>query len=126
MHLPTIKLPTIQQLTKLTGLLRDLAAVLFTPCLTLYAVGVTYIIWRGPWPEGSAETQLMYLGVALIASLFVIALGSFWLQRRSIPEFKVSGGPTGFNAEISEGDIADLNDAKDKIAGVVEGVKPDA
>jgi hypothetical protein len=63
---------------------RDWAAILYTPVLTLCAVGQVLVIWLGPWPESTAALRLQFLGWGMIANLGLIGLGTFFLQRRTV------------------------------------------
>lgn len=63
---------------------RDWTAILYTPVLTICAVGQVMIIWLGPWPDSTAGQRLNFLGWALMVNLFLIGLGTFFLQRRTV------------------------------------------
>lgn len=63
---------------------RDWAAILYTPVLTACAAGVVLILWLGPWPDETAAQRLNYLGWTLIGLLFLIGLGTMFLQRRTV------------------------------------------
>lgn len=63
---------------------RDWTAILFTPVLTACGAGVALIVWLGPWPEETARQRLDYLGWTLIGLLFLIGLGTMFLQRRTV------------------------------------------
>lgn len=63
---------------------RDWAAILYTPVLTICAVGQVLVIWLGPWPETTAALRLQFLGWGMIANLGLIGLGTFFLQRRTV------------------------------------------
>lgn len=63
---------------------RDWAAILYTPVLTICAVGQVLVIWVGPWPEATAALRLQFLGWGMIVNLALIALGTFFLQRRTV------------------------------------------
>lgn len=63
---------------------RDWTAILYTPVLTFGAVGFVLVIWLGPWPEDQAGVQLQFLGWGLMVNLLLIALGTFFLQRRTV------------------------------------------
>ena len=63
---------------------RDWAAILYTPILTVCAVGQVLVIWLGPWPADTAAQRLNFLGWALMINLGLIALGTFFLQRRTV------------------------------------------
>lgn len=77
---------------------RDWAAILYTPILTLCAVGQVLIVWLGPWPDRTAELRINFLGWTLIGNLTLIALGTFFLQRRTV-NLKAST-PGGGSVEI--------------------------
>lgn len=63
---------------------RDWTAILYTPVLTVCAVGQVLVIWLGPWPERWTELRILFLGWSLIINMVLIALGTFFLQRRTV------------------------------------------
>lgn len=63
---------------------RDWTAILYTPILTLCAVGQTVVMVWGPWPPETASQRLTFLGWTLIGNLLLIGLGTFFLQRRTV------------------------------------------
>ena len=63
---------------------RDWAAILYTPVLTLCAVGQTAVLVWGGWPADTAEQRLTFLGWTLIGNLVLIGMGTFFLQRRTV------------------------------------------
>lgn len=63
---------------------RDWAAILYTPVLTVCAVGQVLVIWLGPWPDDTAGLRLQFLGWGMIVNLALIGLGTFFLQRRTV------------------------------------------
>lgn len=63
---------------------RDWAAILYTPVLTLCAVGQTIVMVWGGWPAETAAQRLNFLGWTLIGNLCLIGLGTFFLQRRTV------------------------------------------
>ncbi|QTC87912.1 hypothetical protein [Brevundimonas pondensis] len=63
---------------------RDWAAILYTPVLTICAVALTWIIVWGGWPAETASQRLNFLGWTLMGLLALIALGTFFLQRRTV------------------------------------------
>lgn len=63
---------------------RDWGAILYTPVLTICAVGQVLVIWLGPWPVETAALRLNFLGWTLIGNLALIGLGTFFLQRRTV------------------------------------------
>lgn len=63
---------------------RDWCAILYTPVLTVCAAGLVWIIVWGGWPSETAAQRLTFLGWSLIGLLFLIALGTFFLQRRTV------------------------------------------
>lgn len=63
---------------------RDWTAILYTPVLTVCAVGQVLVIWLGPWPEDTAGLRLSFLGWGMMINLLLIALGTFFLQRRTV------------------------------------------
>lgn len=63
---------------------RDWCAILYTPVLTACAAGLVWIIVWGGWPADTASQRLNFLGWSLIGLLFLIALGTFFLQRRTV------------------------------------------
>lgn len=75
-------LPRLRFLTRDEA--RDWCAILYTPVLTLCAAGLVYIIVWGGWPAETAAQRLTFLGWSLIGLLFLIALGTFFLQRRTV------------------------------------------
>lgn len=77
---------------------RDWMALLYVPVLTVCGIGVTLIIWLGPWPEATAPLRLTFLGWTLIGLLALIGLGTFFLQRRTV-NMKVET-PGGGSVEI--------------------------
>lgn len=77
---------------------RDWTAILYTPVLTACAVGQTVVMVWGPWPDETAAQRLTFLGWALIINLGLIALGTFFLQRRTV-NLKAST-PGGGSVEI--------------------------
>ena len=50
------------------------ALILAGPPLTLFAAGLVWIIWKGPWPAALADMQLTILGRALLISLALIGV----------------------------------------------------
>lgn len=77
---------------------RDWAAILYTPVLTICGAGLALIIWLGPWPDGTAEQRLNFLGLTLLGTLALIGLGTFFLQRRTV-NLKVETPAGSFEAE---------------------------
>lgn len=63
---------------------RDWTAILYTPVLTLCAAGLVWIIVWGGWPSDTAAQRLNFLGWTLLGLLLLIALGTFFLQRRTV------------------------------------------
>lgn len=63
---------------------RDWAAILYTPVLTVGGAWLISVIVWGGWPADTAEQRLNFLGWTLIGLLFLIALGTFFLQRRTV------------------------------------------
>lgn len=63
---------------------RDWTAILYTPVLTVCAGALTYVIVWGGWPADTAEQRLNFLGWTLIGLLFLIGLGTMFLQRRTV------------------------------------------
>jgi hypothetical protein len=63
---------------------RDWAAILYTPILTVCAVGQVLVIWLGPWPDETRPQRLNFLGWTLIGNLMLIGLGAFFLQRCTV------------------------------------------
>lgn len=63
---------------------RDWTAILYTPVLTVCAAALVYIIVWGGWPNDTAEQRLNFLGWTLLGVLFLIGLGTFFLQRRTV------------------------------------------
>lgn len=62
---------------------RDWAAILYTPVLTICAIGQTIGLLVG-WPENTAAQRINFLGIGLIVNLALIGLGTFFLQRRTV------------------------------------------
>lgn len=77
---------------------RDWLALLYVPILTFCGAGLVLIIWLGPWPETTASQRLNYLGLTLLGTLALIALGNFFLQRRTV-NLKVETPAGSFEAE---------------------------
>lgn len=81
--------PSIQKLKALADVLRDWAALLYTPVLTAYAVWLTcLIVWAWPWTRATESQRLQILGLALIAALGLIGLGTLFYQRRPPPRLR--------------------------------------
>lgn len=80
---------------------RSLAALLFIPCLCIYAVLMVLLMWKGGWADDTQAQRLDYFGYALIGLLVLIGLGLFWVQRRELPNVNIQG--PGFRAQIGEG-----------------------
>lgn len=69
--------------------LRDWAALLYTPVLTVYAVWITaLIVWAYPWAKATEPQRLQFLGAALIGALCLIGLGTLFYQRRPAPRIR--------------------------------------
>lgn len=86
---------------RLAEVVRDWAALLYTPVLTVYAVWVTaLLVWAYPWSEQSETLRLDFLGAALIGALCLIGLGTLFYQRRPPPHIRARGGSMEF--ELSE------------------------
>jgi peptidoglycan biosynthesis protein MviN/MurJ (putative lipid II flippase) len=77
---------------------RDWAAILYTPVLTACAAGLVLVIWLGPWPDATAGQRLNFLGASLLGLLGLIAMGTFFLQRRTV-NLKVET-PGGGSVEV--------------------------
>ena len=71
--------------------------------ISLYIVGVTCIIAFSSWPTEVANIRIQYLGMALLASLAVLAL-SLFLVREGIKSFYVKNGivEVGMNRDEDE------------------------
>lgn len=78
---------------------RDWAAILYTPILTLCGAGLVWIIVWGGWPVETASQRLTFLGWTLIGLLFLIALGTFFLQRRTVNLKGTTPGGGSFEVE---------------------------
>jgi hypothetical protein len=77
------------------------AMILSGPPLTLFAAGMVWIIWKGPWPIAMASQQLVILGWGLW-----ILLGLIGVIIVSLASAKVKA--TGFAGSIDiEGDDDD-------------------
>lgn len=63
---------------------RDWAAILYTPVLTVCAVGQVLGFMFLAWPDSTAAQRINYLGWSLIINLGLIGLGTFFLQRRTV------------------------------------------
>lgn len=78
---------------------RDWAAILYTPVLTICAVGQVLVIWLGPWPDDTAALRLQFLGWGMIGNLGLIGLGTFFLQRRTVNLKGTTPGGGSFEVE---------------------------
>lgn len=85
--------------------LRDLAAVLSTPLLHAYAIGILLILWRGGWAPGTAEQRINFIGGGFLAAHILLAFGLFWLRRERVEKASISAG--GLNASIETDDPED-------------------
>lgn len=84
-----MRLPSLSQAKALAGVVRDWAALLYTPVLSLYAVWLTAtIVWLYPWAEATQARRIDFLGGALIATLCLIGLGTLFYQRRKPPNIR--------------------------------------
>lgn len=72
--------------------------------LTITAVGLVLILWRGGWPIETAEARVQWLGIALVTNLFLLGLALF-LSRSGINSFSVKAGAVELN--VNEGDKND-------------------
>lgn len=79
--------------------LRVWAMIGAAPALTLAAVGQTFIVWRGPWPESLARQQLEIIGWA---HLIVLTLIGVIIAALAAVRVKAAG-PGGLSLEL-EGD----------------------
>lgn len=86
---------------------RSLAALLFVPCLCIYAVLMVLLIWKGGWSDDTQAQRLDYFGYSLLGILVLIGLGLVWAQRRDIPNINISG--PGFQAKIGDGADGDAD-----------------
>lgn len=80
--------------------LRVWAMFLAAPVLTLAAVGQTFIVWRGPWPETLARQQLEIIGWA---HLIVLALIGVIVAALAAVKVKAAG-PGGLSLELENDD----------------------
>lgn len=76
MHLPKLRFLTRDEA-------RDWTAILYTPVLTVCGIVLAAVLVWGPWPPETATQRLNFLGWSLIGLLFLIGLGTLFLQRRT-------------------------------------------
>lgn len=77
--------------------LRLWAMMLAGPPLTLSAIGLTFIVWKGGWPLELASEQLRILGWALMANWLLIGVIIVTLAA-----VRLSGrGPGGVSFEVN-------------------------
>jgi len=70
------------------------------PVLTVAGTALSYIVWKGGWPDRLAEKQLDYLGYTLLACMFLIGVIVITLAA-----VKVKGsGPGGLGFEVDPED----------------------
>ncbi|GIU67159.1 hypothetical protein [Candidatus Phycosocius spiralis] len=69
--------------------------------LTLSAVGLVLILWRGGWPIETAEARVQWLGIALLANIFMIGLALF-LTKDGISSFSLKAGAVEVNVNEDE------------------------
>lgn len=74
------------------------ALIMAGPPLTVFAAGLTVIVWRGPWPDALAGQQLSILGYGLFIALALIGVIVI-----SLAAVKVKGSALGGSFEV-EGD----------------------
>lgn len=72
--------------------LRTLAAL----PLSAAVAGLVLILWRGGWPEATAEARVQWLGLGMLALIALLGLALFFV-REGIRSISVRAGP----AEIS-------------------------
>ena len=88
-------------------IVRDWAALLYTPVLTAYAVWVTaLLVWAFPWAETTEPIRLRILGWALIGALCLIGFGTLFYQRRPAPRIRAK--TAAGELEIGEASGADM------------------
>ncbi len=84
-----MKPPPLKQWKAVADVVRDWAALLYTPVLTAYAVWVTAMVaWAYPWAPATEGKRLDVLGAALIGALVLIGLGTLFYQRRPPPHIR--------------------------------------
>lgn len=72
------------------------ALILAGPPLTAVACWLIWIVWRGPWPAGSAQQQLSILGWGLMGAMSLVGIIVI-----ALASVKVKGaGPGGVNFEV--------------------------
>lgn len=88
---------SLDRLKAAADVVRDWAALLYTPVLTGYAVWVTaLIVWAYPWAAPTEPQRLNFLGLALIGALCLIGLGTLFYQRRPPPRIRAKGPAVEF------------------------------
>ncbi|OHB39591.1 MAG: hypothetical protein A2882_16285 [Phenylobacterium sp. RIFCSPHIGHO2_01_FULL_70_10] len=82
----------VARLTRWAGVLRDYLALLYIPVVTLLAIAMVLLVWRGGWADSTQALRLHYLGAAMVLLVAILGLGLFWLQRQQLDKISVTAG----------------------------------
>ena len=96
-------LPSLARLRAVADVVRDYAALLYTPVLTAYAVWLTAVVAFGAWTASSEPLRINILGAALILALCLIGLGVLFYQRRPTPRIRARAPVGELEIGASEG-----------------------
>ena len=97
----------LKRLTQWVDFGRSLAALLFIPACCFYAAVLVYLLYR---LVGDSEAVNLKIVEALAISLWgiigLVALGVMWLQKRELPDVKIST-PSGVAIEFDSNTSGD-------------------
>lgn len=104
MKLPTLPKADLPRINAWVETLRGIAAILFIPCLCLYAIGLVYLMreFAIMGPESVRLKVVDWYGWALIGLIINIGLGSMWLQKRNMKFSGTTPGGAGFNIDVDD------------------------
>lgn len=80
--------------------------------LSAGAASLVMILWRGGWPEGTAEARVQWLGLGLLAVIGLLGLALF-LTRGGLTSLSIKAGPV----EASLGTKGDDDGSNEQAAG---------
>lgn len=94
-----LKGPTNLQVRGMLANLAPAAAGAFMAC------GV-YILWRGGWPEDTAEQRIQAISLTTLIMAVLMGLGMFYLWQLLVKKIDVTG-PGGFKAAVEVAEDSD-------------------
>jgi len=58
--------------------------------ISIFAIGITYILWKGGWPIETSESRINWLGISLIIAIVVLCI--WFLFPKGVNNVSAKGG----------------------------------